>query len=92
MGIIISMIEKINEPISVDLVYSSAKKRSIPFVIEWKNRRMRVSEVGFYHRYNEGKNIIHIFEVIAEGMMYRLAMDAKYLNWTLEAISDGQAD
>lgn len=87
------MIEKVDEPISVATIYSAEKRRTVPWILGWHNRRLKVTEVGFHHYYKDGKRLIHVFEVVADSNMHmRLSYDTQSLNWTLEAISDGQAE
>ncbi len=87
------MIERIDEPISVATIYSADKRRTMPWILGWKNKRLRVTEVGFHHYFKEGKKVIHIFDVIADNSLHmRLAYDTSSLNWTLETISDGQGE
>lgn len=87
------MIETINEPISVATIYSADKRRTMPWILSWRHKRMRVTEVGFHHYYKEGKKLIHIFDVVADNSLHmRLLCDTSSLDWTLEAVSDGQAE
>ncbi len=87
------MTETINEPVSVALVFSADKRRTTPWVLEWRKQRWRVTEVGFHHYYNEGTRLIHVFEVVANNRLHmRLVYDTQGLNWTLAEVSDGQAE
>lgn len=87
------MTETINEPVSVALLYSADKRRTTPWVLDWRKQRWRVTEVGFHYYYKEGNRLIHVFEVLANNrLQMRLVYDTLSLNWLLAEVSDGQAD
>lgn len=52
-----------------------------------------MTELGFHHFFNEGRRLIHVFEVVADGhLQMRLRYDTESLGWTLTEVSDGNPD
>lgn len=87
------MTESINEPVSVALVYSAERRRPLPWIVEWRRQRWRVTEMGFHHFFKEGKRLIHVFEVVVDGhLQMRLRYDTESLGWMLLEVSDGNPD
>ena len=87
------MIEKINEPISVALLYNGEKRQTRIWVLEWRKKRYLVSRLGFQHVKKMGNRLYQVFEVLTtDGLQMCLLLDTQSLNWTLEEVSDGQAE
>lgn len=86
------MIEKISEPISVNLVYDSKVKKSIPHSLVWQGRLYPVTKVGLHHTYRRGRTLFHVFSVASPTLFFRLILDTETLHWKLEEISDGLPD
>lgn len=88
------MREKINEKISVVTIFSAAKRTAAPYIISWQNREYKVGEIGYHHTINEGVTLHHIYEVVdtEKTLAFRLNFDTSNLHWTLETVSDGNAD
>ncbi len=88
------MRQKINEEVSVVMYYSARKKVALPHLISWQNSEYEVGSVGYHHRINEGRTAHHIFEVVdkTKSLWMRLNFNTDNLHWSLEAISDGNAD
>lgn len=85
------MKEKINEEVSVVMYYSAKRKQAVPHLIHWQNKDYTVGKIGYAHSYMEGKDRMHIFELVdkEETLWFRLRLDSGNLHWTLEAIHDG---
>jgi hypothetical protein len=87
------MVQSINQPVSVAMIFSIRKRRKIPWVVEWNNTRYLIAELGLLYYYKEGDRLFHVFEVLTKtGMHMKLKLDTLSLGWTLEAVSDGQAE
>lgn len=87
------MIEKINEEVSVVLVYSARKKTALPHLINWQNKDYRVGKIGYHHKIYDGKTLHHIYELTdaQQTLWFRLSLNTANLHWTLEKVSDGHA-
>lgn len=88
------MREKINEEVSVVMYYSAQKRVALPHLISWRNTDYHVGKIGYHHKIKDGVTVHHIYELIdkAETMWFRLNLNTDNLHWTLEVISDGNAD
>lgn len=88
------MREKINEEVSVVMYYSARKRQALPYLISWQNRDYQVGKIGYHHTVKEGATLHHIFELVdkPETIWFRLNLNTDNLHWTLEAVSDGNAD
>lgn len=85
------MREKINEEVSVVMVYSARKKTALPHLISWQNREYKVGKIGYHHSVYEGRVQHHIYELTdkEDTMHFRLKLNTNNLHWLLEAVSDG---
>lgn len=83
------MQEIIKEKVSVITVYDRMKGTVLPKKVRWQGKDYVIEKLGYYHRYREGRNMIHIFSVVSKEMFFRLRLDSENLQWTLEEISDG---
>lgn len=86
------MIEKVNEFVSVLVVFDSKKKKVIPKRIYWKGRVYKILKVGLHHKYRQGRILFHIFSVSTKGLFFRLKLDTESLFWKVEQITDGLAN
>lgn len=77
------MAEPINEFVSVDLLSNHLRQVVMPWVISWRGRRYRVSQVGLHHTFREGRTLIHIFTVTDGSVSFRLRFDTETLYWKL---------
>jgi hypothetical protein len=87
------MREKINEEVSVVMIYNAKQKRIEPRLMRWKNRDYVLGQVDYYHPYMEGRDMQHIFELVdnENSLWFRLRLNGSNLHWTLEAVHDGLA-
>lgn len=87
------MKEKINEEVSVVMVYKASKKQALPYKIIWQNKEYVAGKMGYTHSYMEGRERQHIFEFadIDQTIWFRMRLDCSNLHWTLEAVHDGLA-
>lgn len=87
------MREKINEEVSVVMIYSAKQKKIEPRLLRWKNKDYVLGQVDYYHSYMEGCDKQHIFELVDNdsSLWFRLRLDSSNLHWTLETIHDGLA-
>ena len=88
------MRQKINEEVSVVMYYSARKKIALPHLVSWQNSEYEVGSIGYHHMICEGKTTHHIFELVdkTKSLWMRLNFNTDNLHWSLEAISDGNAD
>ena len=87
------MREKINQEVSVIMVYTSKQKRVVPYLLNWQNKDYKLAKVSYYHSYLEGRDRQHIFELTdaEQTLHFRLRLNSSNLHWILEAIHDGLA-
>ena len=83
------MIEKMNERVSVSMIYDSVKQYVSPRSIVWKNRLYPVKKIGFHHTFRKGRTLFHVFSVSTPTLFFRLVLDTDTLRWKVEEISDG---
>lgn len=88
------MRQKINEEISVVMFYSAKNKLAQPHLLSWRNVEYEVGKIGYHHRIFKGRTAHHIYELVdkASSLWFRLNFNTDNLHWTLEVISDGNAD
>jgi hypothetical protein len=87
------MTEQINERVQVAMVFAPEKGDRWPCLIAWRNKKWRVTENGLHHYYKQGDRLYHVYQVVVNGyLQMRLQLDSLSLLWTLEAVSDGQAE
>lgn len=83
------MSTKINESVSVKLVYNSLNQKVYPEKIRWRNRVYPITKVGLHHVYYEGRVLKHVFSVTSDSTAFRLCLDSESLKWKLEEINVG---
>ena len=84
----IPMIQKLAEPISVELIFDSRSNRIFPYRIRWRGRLYTITKVGLHHFYRVGRTLYHIFSVTDGNTFFRLKLNTDTLHWTLEEIAD----
>lgn len=87
------MREKINEEVTVIMVYSARKRTAMPYLLSWQNKEYKVGTIGYHHKIYEGRVAHHIFELvdIDNTLWFRLNLNTDNLHWILETITDGAA-
>ncbi len=81
------MTQKINEKVSVNLVYNHEKEQVFPKWIHWKGRLYGVEKVGLHHNYKKGSKLFHVFSVETKTLFFRLLLDTETLHWKIEEIA-----
>jgi hypothetical protein len=81
------MSERIDEEVSVDLVFDSKTKVSKPWVVRWRGRIYKVTQIGLHYQQMIGKVLVHVFSVCAGEMFFKLKFDTSNLHWKLEEVS-----
>ena len=84
----------INQEVSVVAYYSIRKQLFLPHTLNWRGYRYTIGKIGYHHKFYNGKIAHHIFELVDKDatIWFRLNFNTDNLHWTLEAISDGNAD
>lgn len=80
--------EKIEEEVSVSLVYNEKTKQSVPKFIKWRGRVYQISQIGLHHLSRVGKILLHHFSVSDGNAFFRLTFNTESLHWKLEEILD----
>jgi hypothetical protein len=88
------MREKINEKVSVITVFSATRRQAWPYLVTWQNRDYKIGQIGYHHTIRDGETLHHIYEVTdtEKILSLRLNLDTANLYWTLEVVSDGNAN
>lgn len=75
-----------NEPVSVLSGYSMKHKVFKPLIVTWQGVDYRLGKIDFYHKTKKGSTTLHHFSLADkdEGVYFKLVLDGKTLNWTLE--------
>lgn len=82
------MVEKIDAPISVNLVYDHIQKKVFPKHIKWEGRVYEIVKVGLHHSFREGKTLYHVFSAVSSTLFFKLRLNTESLSWRLEEIAD----
>jgi hypothetical protein len=86
------MIQKLKTPVTVSLVFDHRMRTVRPERLIFDGREYLVERVGLHHTYREGRILFHVFSVASKTMFFRLVLNTDNLSWSLEEISDGEAD
>ncbi|MDD2823179.1 MAG: hypothetical protein PHQ59_03790 [Candidatus Daviesbacteria bacterium] len=86
------MIQKINAPISVNLVYDHKRKSVYPKYIHWDSKTYQVTKIGLHHTYHLGKTLYHVFSIDTPTLFFKLVMNTENLHWSVEEIADGECN
>ena len=79
----------LNEQVQVVVVFGGGQYPCRPLKFKRKNgQEIEITEVGLRHPDQQGKKMLHIFDVTDGVADYRLEFDAERLNWTLTREAD----
>lgn len=81
------MIQKIQEPVSVNLFFDL--HQIWPKSLIWRGKSYPVTKLGLHHSYRLGRTLFHIFSFTSHSFFFRLKLNTDSLTWQLEEISDG---
>lgn len=86
------MNEILNEKVSIVSSYDRQKGTVFPRKMRWQGRVYLFTKLPYYYKKREGRNIVHIFHMTDGSMDFKLRLDSENLHWTLEEVTDGNAD
>jgi hypothetical protein len=86
------MVQKVRIPVSVNLFFDHRRRAVRPVEVVFDGKAYSVLQVGLHHTYREGRTLFHVFSVASDAMFFRLVLNTDNLFWTLEEISDGEAN
>ena len=86
------MIQKIYAPITVISTYDHKRRSHKPSIVVWEGKTYKITNIGYHHKFREGKRLQHVFSVSSEELFFKIVLDTEALSWTLEEISDGLPD
>jgi hypothetical protein len=86
------MIQKIQSPISVNLVFDHKRRSVYPKYIFWDGKTYQVTKIGLHHTYRLGRTLYHVFSVETPDLFFRLVLDTDTLHWKVEEIADGETN
>jgi hypothetical protein len=84
------MIQKIQAPISVALVFNHKTREVKPARVLWEGRPYIIKRIGLHHTYRQGRTLFHVFSIESDSLFFRLVLDTDTLNWRVEEIADGE--
>ena len=61
-------------------------KDNTPLSMTWRNRDYKITKIGLWHNYLEGKTLIHIFSCLSDDLFLKLKFNSKNLTWNLMEI------
>lgn len=86
------MTQAVGETVDVICVAKHHPTSVVPHKIQWRNRVYTITKIGLHHTIRRGKTLVHIFSVTNGNLFFRLSLNTDNLLWTLEEISDGNAN
>lgn len=82
----------LNERVEVIAAYGDGLNPCRPIKFRRRNgREVIVSEIGLRYPSNQGKRMVHIFDVTDQSADYRLEFDSERLTWHLTREGDNYA-
>lgn len=81
------MVNRIQEAVSVSLVFDHTKRRVYPSCLKWRGRVYKISQLGLHHFFRRGRTLIHVFTVSSHTTSFRLELDTYSLHWHLTEVS-----
>ena len=79
----------LNEQVKVVAVFGGGQYPCCPLKFRRQNgKEIEITEVGLCHPNQQGKKMLHVFDVTDGVADYRLEFDAERLNWTLTREAD----
>lgn len=86
------MIQRINAPISVNLVFDHKRRLTYPKHILWEGKIYLVTKIGLHHTYRLGRTLFHVFSVETPALFFKLVFNTDTLHWSVEEIADGETN
>lgn len=86
------MIQKVDAPVSVNLIYDHKRRSVYPKYILWDGKTYQVTKIGLHHTYRLGKTLYHVFSVDTPALFFRLVMNTDNLHWSVAEIADGEVN
>ena len=83
---------RINERVDiVPIFYAHAPEKTlcIPWKMRYRNQEVVFTKFGMRHPTEQGKRMVHIFDMCDESNDYRLEFDSERLTWTLVSMLEG---
>jgi hypothetical protein len=78
------MLEKVNDPINVQVQFRSNKV--LPQFFTWRNKTYRIEKLNLVHRERDGNDKIYYFSVSDKVNFFRLAFFTRDLSWRIQEL------
>jgi hypothetical protein len=78
---------KLNEPVSVTLMYNHHQHKTIPIELMWRGRHYPVTKIGLRHTFRSGRDLVHTFSVVCQSQSFKLNFHTADLTWKLKEIA-----
>lgn len=85
------MYERINQRISVVALFGDTYQDVRPFKIKWNGRVYVISQIGYVHKYKEGKTLFHVFSATDGVNFFELLFNTDELSWLIGRVADNEA-
>ena len=83
---------RLSEPVEVIALFNRDHNHLKPLRVKWKNKAYSIRSIDYVHREKRGRILVHVFSCITDTLYFRLCFDTESLIWSVEEISDGEAD
>lgn len=86
------MYETINEKVNVLAYFVQGYRNVKPFRFIWHDKEYRINKIGYVHKKQHGRTILHVFSVTDGSNFFELQFDPQELEWFLARTWDGEAN
>lgn len=80
--------QKLDEPITVYLIYDADQLKLLPCKLVWRRRPYPITKIGLHHAFRTGRTLYHVYSVITDNLFMRLEFNTDNLQWHLTEIAD----
>lgn len=80
------MREKLHDPVEILASFKHGPRGSVrvtPHLMNWRQQRYPLEQMGLYHTEPRGTKKVHIFSFSSGASAFRLELDPETLGWTL---------
>ncbi|MFH1522849.1 MAG: hypothetical protein ABIE43_03450 [Patescibacteria group bacterium] len=78
------MLEKLDEPIEVQVQFNKNKVR--PMFFKWRDKTYCIEKINLVHKERQGNDKVYYFSVSDNVNFFRLAFFTRDLSWRLEEL------
>ncbi len=87
------MYETINERVAVIARFPKDTYKDLsPFRLEWHGREYVIKELGYHHKYKQGRATIHVFSATDGVHFFELKFNTEDLTWLLGKLGSSEVN